>query len=71
MQVEASSTLRQDDSILIPVELIIVPNLKIQAIINDESLMREAKVPPAVNPVAGDLASSEEEPSCGRRLKAS
>ena len=29
MQVEASSTLRQDDSILISVELIIVPNLEI------------------------------------------
>lgn len=65
MQVEASFSLRLDDSIPIPTKLIIVPNLEIQNIINDESSVREARGPPVVNPVANDLASSEEEPSFG------
>nr|POF10033.1 hypothetical protein CFP56_46380 [Quercus suber] len=42
-----------------------VPNPKIEAIINDESSVREAKGPPAINPVANDLASSKDEPSFG------
>ena len=37
MQVEPSSSLRQESSISIPKELIIIPNPEIQAIINDES----------------------------------
>lgn len=57
MQVEATATLRQADSISIPPELIIVPNPKIQAIINDESSVREVGGSTVVMPVVGDLAS--------------
>jgi len=45
--------------------LIIVPNPEVQAIINDESSVREARGPPVVNLVANDLANSKQEPSFG------
>lgn len=65
MQVEATSTLRQADSIPIPLELIIVPNPEIQAIINDESSVREVRGLAVVMLVVGDLASSAVELSSG------
>ena len=41
LQVEASSPLRLESNIPIPQELVIIPNPEIQAIINDESLVRK------------------------------
>ena len=37
---EAASSLRQEHNVPIPAELVIIPNPEIQAIINDESLVR-------------------------------
>ena len=50
MQVEPSSSLRQESSIQILEELIIIPNPKIQAIVNDESPICEVE---GANPTAG------------------
>lgn len=41
LQVESSSSLRVENNIPIPEELVIIPNPKIQGIINDESPIRE------------------------------
>ena len=50
MQVESSSSLRQESNITIPEELIIIPNPEIQAIINDESPVRVVK---GAGPITG------------------
>ena len=50
MQVEPSSSLRQESSIPILEELIIILNPKIQAIVNDESPVCEVE---GANPTAG------------------
>jgi len=52
MQVEPSSSLRQESSIPILEELIIIPNPEIQAIINDVSPVREAE---GTDPTAGSV----------------
>lgn len=44
LEVEAVSPLRQECNIPIPRELVIIPNPETQAIINDESLVREVEV---------------------------
>ena len=50
MQVASSSSFRQEGSIPIPQELVIIPNPEIQAIVNDESHVRVVK---GVGPIAG------------------
>ena len=49
MQVEPSFTLRQESNIPIPQELVIIPNPKIQAIINNESPVHKVR---GVGPIA-------------------
>nr|POF00838.1 hypothetical protein CFP56_73709 [Quercus suber] len=57
MQVEASFALRQADNIPIPEELIIIPNPKIQAIINDKSLVREVEGASPITMSGGEVTS--------------
>ena len=68
MQVEASSSLRLESSIPTPAELLIIPNPEIQAIINDESLVREVDGLGTATVLGGEATissalSSTEEPS--------
>nr|POF00837.1 hypothetical protein CFP56_73708 [Quercus suber]POF22878.1 hypothetical protein CFP56_38165 [Quercus suber] len=58
MQVEASFALRQADNIPIPEELISIPNPKIQAIINDKSLVREVEGTSPITMSGGEVTSS-------------
>ena len=58
LQVESSSSLKVENNIPIPEELVIIPNPKIQGIINDESPIRE--VDRATTSAA--LSSTEEPP---------
>ena len=66
LEVEATSSLRQERNIPIPEELVIIPNLEIQAIINDESFAREVEgARPTTSPRGGTISaalSSTEEP---------
>ena len=57
MQVESFSSLRQEGSIPIPQELVIIPNLKIQAIINDESSIRVVEGASPVTGSGGEVTS--------------
>lgn len=50
MQVEPSFSLRQESNIPIPQELVIIPNPKIQAIINNESPVHQVR---GAGPIAG------------------
>ncbi|KAK9989043.1 hypothetical protein SO802_029282 [Lithocarpus litseifolius] len=67
LQVKASSSLTVESNILIPEELVIIPNPKIQAIINDESPARDVKgAGPTASLGGGTISialSSTKEPS--------
>lgn len=65
LQVEATSSLRNDDGIPYPSELIILPNPKIQAIINDESPIKTTEVPVTTALVEDEVEGSTMEPSSG------
>nr|POF02064.1 hypothetical protein CFP56_18187 [Quercus suber] len=63
MQVEPSSSFRQESSIPIPEELIIIPNLEIQGIINDESPVREVEGPGPTVGSGGDVTTPAAAPT--------
>ena len=68
MQVEVSSSLRLESNIPTPAKLVIIPNPEIQAIINDESPIREVDEPKTATVLGGEATisttlSSIEEPS--------
>lgn len=58
MQVESSSSLRQESNIPIPQELVIIPNPEIQTIINDESPICEVGGTSLVAGLRGEVTSS-------------
>jgi len=58
LQVEASFSLSLESSMPIPVELIILPNPKIQAIMNDESPIREVEGARPTAALGGEMTSS-------------
>lgn len=58
LEVEATSPLMLEHNVLIPKELVIIPNPKIQAIINDESLIREIERTGPIAISGGEITSS-------------
>ena len=63
MQVESSSSFRQESSIPIPEELIIIPNPKIQAIINDEFPVHVLEVACPITGSGGVVTNSAAAPT--------
>ena len=57
LEVEAASPLRLEHNVPIPGKLVIIPNLEIQAIINDESPVREVERIGPIATLGGDITS--------------
>ena len=68
LEVEVASPLRLEHNVPILGKLVIIPNLEIQAIINDESPVREVERIGPIATLGGDITSSVATPEILSRV---